>query len=84
MTSLLDMFTYKTISAVFLVLLLNLGRATGEHYRLKDAFIGQDFFSGGWTWETFQDPTHGRVNYVDQGTAIARNLSYGESYHFAV
>ena len=41
-----------------------------------DSYIGKDFFSG-WTWETLDDPTHGRVNYVDQTTAINLNLSYG-------
>lgn len=45
-------------------------------FGLKDTFIGQDFF-GGFNWETFDDPTHGRVNYVDQGTAQQTNLSYG-------
>ena len=44
---------------------------------LKDKFVGNDFYSG-WKWETDDDPTHGRVNYVDQGTAVARNLTYGE------
>lgn len=46
------------------------------HYSLKDKFIGNDFY-GGFQWETFDDPTHGRVNYVDQGTAISKNLSQG-------
>ncbi len=46
------------------------------HFKLADKFIGSDFFSG-FDWKTFDDPTHGRVNYVDQQTALATNLSYG-------
>ena len=46
-------------------------------FNLKDNFVGDGFFSG-FKWETFDDPTHGRVNYVDQDTAKATNLSYGE------
>ena len=57
-------------------------RGLGQsRYRLKDVYIGDDFF-GQWTFETFQDPTHGRVNYVDLGTAITRNLSYGVWFAF--
>lgn len=47
---------------------------------LKDQYIGNDFYSG-WQWETADDPTHGRVNYVDQGTAVARNLTYGKFHN---
>ncbi|KAJ7218123.1 glycoside hydrolase family 16 protein [Mycena pura] len=42
-------------------------------YRINNTFIGNDFFT--WNWETFSDPTHGRVNYVDKATAMATNLS---------
>ncbi|RXW14301.1 hypothetical protein EST38_g11546 [Candolleomyces aberdarensis] len=58
-----------------LILLATASVVSAQHYRIKDVFIGQDFFNS-WTWETFQDPTHGRVNYVDQATAISKNLSY--------
>jgi hypothetical protein len=43
---------------------------------LKDKFVGNDFYSG-FQFETFDDPTHGRVNYVDQATAQKNNLSEG-------
>ena len=63
-----------TINGVYFgcitLFLLYLERAEANRYRLKDSFAGEDFFNG-WTWETFQDPTHGRVNYVDQNAAIA-------------
>jgi len=49
-----------------------------QSYFISDTFVGHDFFDT-WTWETFNDPTHGRVNYVDQPTAINTNLSFGMS-----
>lgn len=70
-----------TISRIYFgsisLFLLYLGRAEANKYRLKDTFVGDDFFKE-WTWETFQDPTHGRVNYVDRNAAIAKNLSFGK------
>ena len=45
---------------------------------LKDQWIGKDFYNG-WNWETEDDPTHGRVNYVSQADAIRQNLTYGPS-----
>ena len=54
-------------------------------YRMQDKFIGYDFLQ--WNWETFDDPTHGRVNYVGRDDAIAKNLTFGEymrDYTFSV
>lgn len=47
-----------------------------QFFSLKDRFVGNDFFGPSWKWETFDDPTHGRVNYVDQATARAKQLAY--------
>lgn len=44
-------------------------------FRLAEVVQGNDFFDS-FIWETFDDPTHGRVNYVDKDTAKATNLSY--------
>ncbi|PFH49979.1 glycoside hydrolase family 16 protein [Amanita thiersii Skay4041] len=41
-------------------------------YNLRDQYIGKDFLT--WKFENFDDPTHGRVNYVDKDTAFQRNL----------
>jgi len=49
--------------------------AIRAHFVLKDTYIGEDFLHG-WEWETLDDPTHGRVNYVDQESALNRNLTY--------
>lgn len=54
--------------------------AASARMLLKDEFIGEDFFSR-WKWETFDDPTHGRTNYVDQEIAKKNNLSYGMWNH---
>ena len=54
---------------------------SSDSFSLKDRFSGYDFFSPSWKWETFDDPTHGRVNYLDQQTARAKQLAYGVSWH---
>ena len=52
-------------------------RAASAHFVLKDTFVGQDFFNR-WRWETYNDHTPGRVNYVDQEIEKQNNLSYGK------
>jgi hypothetical protein len=47
-------------------------------YTLENSFIGRGFLEG-FGWENFDDPTHGRVDYVDQQTALVTNLSFGVS-----
>ena len=59
----------------FLTVLLSFASASAQ-YIIRDSFVGSDFFNG-FTWQTMDDPTHGRVNYVDLSTAINSNLSYG-------
>lgn len=54
-----------------------------QAYYLRDSFKGLDFFDN-WIWETFDDPTHGRVNYVDMPIAQASNLSYGSIFSHQV
>lgn len=67
----------RTGYALLLCLAHVLIPAASANFLLKDSYIGHNFFDG-WKWETLDDPTHGRVNYVDEGTARASNLSYGE------
>ena len=47
-------------------------------YSLSNNFVGSDFLSA-FNWEAIADPTHGRVNYVDQATALADNLTFTSS-----
>ncbi|KAI0065071.1 2 beta-glucan [Artomyces pyxidatus] len=51
-----------------LVFVLLVGGVLGATYHVSDTFQGSSFFSG-FTFQTISDPTHGRVNYVDQATA---------------
>lgn len=50
--------------------------AQAQTYHLQDNYVGESFL-GGFNWETSNDPSGGYVNYVDQGTAQQRNLTYG-------
>ncbi|KAG7444339.1 uncharacterized protein BT62DRAFT_981620 [Guyanagaster necrorhizus] len=49
-------------------------------FKLTDVFRGSDFFDR-FRWETFDDPTHGRVNCIDKNTAEANNLSCTSSHN---
>ncbi|KAH7108256.1 hypothetical protein BKA62DRAFT_740056 [Auriculariales sp. MPI-PUGE-AT-0066] len=52
-------------------------------YVLQDHYRGGDF-ADAFTWETFDDPTHGRVNYVSKDEAYSKNLSYHTSNIFVM
>ncbi|TBU64642.1 2 beta-glucanase [Dichomitus squalens] len=55
--------------------------ALGATYPLKDSFVGEGFLSG-FVHEAIADPTHGRVNYVDQATAQSQNLTFASADTF--
>ncbi|KZT60282.1 glycoside hydrolase family 16 protein [Calocera cornea HHB12733] len=57
-----------------------LGKTT---YTIKDTYIGPSFLNGFDHWP-YTDPTHGRVNYVDQDTAISLNLTFAEGKTFVM
>ncbi|KAK7472629.1 hypothetical protein VKT23_000742 [Stygiomarasmius scandens] len=50
-------------------------------YTVQRTYIGNDFYNL-WIWKTFDDPTHGRVNYVDRQTSIEKNLTYASEDKF--
>jgi hypothetical protein len=64
-------------ATALLALRLPLAALAENQYCLADTSIGEDFFQN-FQWETFDDPTHGRVNYVNQSTARECGYSYGE------
>ncbi|KIK67120.1 glycoside hydrolase family 16 protein [Collybiopsis luxurians FD-317 M1] len=68
------------ISSITIILLAT-PALSQQYFYLTDRFIGQDFFTR-FHWDTFDDPTHGRVNYVNQEIAQATNLSYASSDKF--
>ncbi|KIY66657.1 glycoside hydrolase family 16 protein [Cylindrobasidium torrendii FP15055 ss-10] len=45
----------------------------GSSYRLSEDWSGHNFLSN-FHFETFDDPTHGRVQYVDRDKAFSENL----------
>jgi len=49
----------------------------GRAYILKEDIIGPGFYTH-FDWEAIDDPSHGRVNYVDQLTSIEQNLTYAK------
>lgn len=65
-------------SLVLLAITSAVMRARAATYQLQDDFVGQDFLAN-FNWETFSDPSGGYVNYLDQGTALNNNLTYGLS-----
>lgn len=63
----------------FLVLALSLTRVVGSVstcYKRELSIVGSDFFDE-FNWESKNDPTHGRVNYLTMEEAIDKNLTYG-------
>jgi len=52
-------------------------------YALADKYVGNDFFNH-WMWESLDDPTHGRVNYIDKWSARRTNLSFASDTKFVM
>ena len=64
-----------------LTLALSLTRAVSSKftfYTRELSIVGSDFFEQ-FNWESENDPTHGRVNYLTLEQARAKNLTYGLS-----
>ncbi|KAJ2929630.1 hypothetical protein H1R20_g7464, partial [Candolleomyces eurysporus] len=55
----------------------------GETYHLRDNVVGGAFFDA-FEWQAIEDPTHGRVQYVDQQTARKLNLTYASRNSFVL
>ncbi|KAH9165476.1 concanavalin A-like lectin/glucanase domain-containing protein [Lactarius sanguifluus] len=65
----------RTGHAFLAALSLSLTPCARASFYLQDEWTGEGFYQG-WTWETENDPTHGRVNYVSQAEALGKNLTY--------
>ncbi|KAI0755389.1 concanavalin A-like lectin/glucanase domain-containing protein [Daedaleopsis nitida] len=57
--------------------------ALGAQYTQSDSHQGVGFLKS-FQHETLQDPTNGRVNYVDEDTALAKNLTFYSGDHFVI
>ncbi|EJD00854.1 nucleophile-disabled Lam16a mutant holds Laminariheptaose in A cyclical conformation [Fomitiporia mediterranea MF3/22] len=54
---------------------------SGAFYSISDYFVGKGFLFG-FEFEAIEDPTHGRVTYVDRHTALAENLTFARGDTF--
>ncbi|EST07844.1 Glycoside hydrolase, family 16 [Kalmanozyma brasiliensis GHG001] len=62
-----------SLTALAAVLLLS-SAALGGNYTLREEISGQQFLERFWFW-SYNDPTHGTVDYVDQFTAVSNGLA---------
>lgn len=70
-------------SCLSLAIFLIIPTISASLFSIQDTYIGQDFFDK-WDFETADDPTHGRTNYVDEETAKRTNLSYATDHKFVM
>ncbi|KAG5643438.1 hypothetical protein DXG03_000911 [Asterophora parasitica] len=69
----------KTASAISLLSLA--GSVFAATYPLTSNIVGRRFYDA-FEFEAIEDPTDGRVNYVDRATAQAQNLTYASGNTF--
>ncbi|KAF5335745.1 hypothetical protein D9611_009644 [Ephemerocybe angulata] len=72
--SLLTLFTFQAIPSTHAL-------CTPKTYKMADDIKGAGFFDA-FDFEAIDDPTHGRVNYVDGETAKRNNLTFGSGETF--
>ncbi|TFK63709.1 nucleophile-disabled Lam16a mutant holds Laminariheptaose in A cyclical conformation [Pluteus cervinus] len=72
-------FLYSSLSLA--CALSSLPGALGATYKRTDNIVGNGFYDA-FEFQAIKDPTHGRVNYVDQATARAQNLSFASADTF--
>ncbi|GLB34452.1 putative glycoside hydrolase family 16 protein [Lyophyllum shimeji] len=65
----------KSCISPALAVLFLAGPALAASYQLSDSIVGRAFYDA-FDFQAIDDPTHGRVNYVDRSTAQNRNLTY--------
>jgi len=71
----------KFIHSLLLSVFTSSSLSFASTYFLSDNVVGPDFYHY-FDWEAIPDPTHGRVNYVDQATSIKQNLTYASQDTF--
>ncbi|KAF8193713.1 glycoside hydrolase family 16 protein [Pholiota molesta] len=65
----------RWLALVFFLYLSTHTLALSGKYFLSDEIVGPAFYTY-FDWEAIDDPTHGRVNYVDEDTSIQENLTF--------
>ncbi|KAF9035192.1 endo-1,3(4)-beta-glucanase [Panaeolus papilionaceus] len=71
----------KSIISALLALFGAVAPAFAATYSMSDEIIGSGFYNA-FDWQAIADPTHGRVNYVDQNTSRNQNLTYASGNTF--
>ncbi|KAJ7450860.1 laminarinase [Mycena latifolia] len=69
------------IGAPFLALSFAVSSAHGATYQMAENIVGSGFYNS-FNFEAIPDPTAGRVNYVDQATAMNGNLTFASGNTF--
>jgi len=64
-------------------LILFSGSVLAASYTQTDNHVGSGFLDA-FSFQAIADPTNGRVNYVDAGTAARENLTFSSGEHFIV
>ncbi|KAI0759303.1 hypothetical protein BD413DRAFT_287320 [Trametes elegans] len=67
----------------FATLALFVSSGLGATYSQSDSYQGSGFLQG-LSHQAIPCPSNGRVNYIDQGTALAQNLTYASGDHFVI
>ncbi|KAH9475564.1 putative glycosidase C21B10.07 [Psilocybe cubensis] len=75
------MLTRRKLICTLLLSLAFLNPALAKTYALTDTVVGSSFYNF-FEWEAIDDPTHGRVNYVDEQTSRALNLTFASPDSF--
>lgn len=69
--------THLSFSSLVLTLsLTHTVSSWSTRYKRELSIVGSDFFEE-FDWDSENDPTHGRVNYLTLDQAKAKNLTYG-------
>jgi len=69
------------VFVVALFALLSFTPALAGLYQFSDEIVGSDFYTA-FKWEAIEDPTRGRVTYVDQNDSRKQNLTFASSDSF--
>ncbi|KAF7366964.1 putative glycosidase C21B10.07 [Mycena sanguinolenta] len=71
------------IRAPLFVLFFGASTVFGATYHNAEHIAGAGFYNS-FNFEAIADPTHGRVNYVDQNTAMSTNLTFSSDNTFVL
>ncbi|KAJ3523900.1 hypothetical protein NM688_g8650 [Phlebia brevispora] len=75
--------TMKSLAFALPVVLTFVHAVLGATYKQTDSHQGIGFLKS-FSHQAISDPTHGRVEYVDQATALSENLTYAFSNTFII